>query len=93
MQWLTDHITEALLGIVMALMAWLGRRAIDRLDALDEKKADKADISTLLKQLEGHIEDDKELRREVSHKFDEFGAALSEVRVSVAKIAGRLDRP
>jgi hypothetical protein len=77
----------------MALMAFLGRRAIDRLDDLDERKADKSDISTLLKQLEGHIEDDKELRREVSHKFAEFGEQLADVRVSVAKIAGRLDRP
>jgi septation ring formation regulator EzrA len=91
--WITEHVTEALLGIVMALMAFLGKRALERIDDLDERKADKDDISTLLRQLERHIEDDKELRREVSRNFHEFGQQLSEVRVSVAKIAGQLDRP
>ena len=93
MQWLAEHITEALLGVVVTLMGFLGKRALERIDELDDKKAEKADIAALLKQLENHIEDDKELRREVSNKFDEFGAALSEVRVSVAKIAGQLYRP
>jgi hypothetical protein len=92
-QWLAEHITEALLGVVVTLMGFLGKRALERIDELDDKKAEKADIAALLKQLENHIEDDKELRREVSNKFDEFGAALSEVRVSVAKIAGQLYRP
>jgi hypothetical protein len=92
-QWLTEHITESLLAAVVMLMGFLGKRAIERIDEIDARKANKDDLTALLRQLESRIEDDRELRRQVSSKFDEFGDALSQVRVSVATIAGRLERP
>lgn len=90
MSWWEEHLGEALLAVVVTVMGFFGKRELKRIDDLDDKKANKTDIAALLRQLESHIEDDKELRREVSRKFDEFGESLSEVRVSVAKIAGKL---
>jgi phage shock protein A len=91
--WFSEHFAELLLGAIMSVMGWLGIRAVDRLDKMEEKKADKEDLASLIKHLERHIDDDRELRREVSRKFDEFGESLSEVRVNVAQIRGRLERP
>lgn len=89
MSWWEEHLGEALLAVVIAVMGFFGKRELKRIDDLDDKKANQTDIAALLKQLESHIQDDKELRREVSRKFDEFGETLSDVRVSVAEIAGR----
>jgi chromosome segregation ATPase len=91
--WFLDHIPEGVVTALVGILGFIGRRAINRLDQIESQKADKDDLATLLRQLEQHIEDDREQRREVSRKFDEFGETLADVRVSVGTIAGRLERP
>jgi len=80
----TDHIYEILLTGVIAIMAFFGKRELNKVDKLDDSKADKEDLAELMKRLDAHLEDDKELRRDLTR-------SVAEVREHVARIAGRLE--
>lgn len=91
---LAEHIGEIAIGCVVALMGWFGKREIARLDELDKRKAEKSEIAEVLKRLDAHLEDDKELRRELTERLDKVAHAAVETAVTVARIEGQLaNRP
>lgn len=61
MEWLEGHWLEVLLGIVMGLMTFFGKRELDRVD----RKADTKDVSAILATLDAHVEEDRETRVEI----------------------------
>lgn len=82
-----EKIIGALFGLWLAVLTFWGKRELKRLDG----KADKDEMQRLFVTLEGHIKDDKEMRRELTERLDDVVEAVTETKVSVARIAGQLD--
>lgn len=74
----------------MAVMGWFGKREIARLDELDKRKAEKSEIAEVLKRLDAHLEDDKDLRRELTERLEQVAEATVKTALTVARIEGQL---
>jgi hypothetical protein len=85
-EWIKQHAIESVLGIVVALLAFFGKREIKRID----EKADQEDVEALLKRMDEHIQDDKELRKDLRESMDRFAERLTETSEHVAHIRGKL---
>lgn len=68
MEWLEAHWVEAFLGVVMGLMAFFGKRELDRVD----KKADSKDVSAVLVALDAHVVEDKETKMTLLNELKEI---------------------
>ncbi len=73
------EIALGLLSMWIAVLTFFGKRELKRLD----EKADGEDVKELLRQLNLHSEDDKELQTRIME-------SLSDVREHVARISGKL---
>lgn len=82
-----DKWFEIAVAIVIAALAFFGKRELNRID----QKVDKADFIAALKRLDDHIADDKELRAEITESLGAINRTLTETQVSVARIVGRFD--
>jgi hypothetical protein len=78
---------EITVGVVIAALAFFGRRELNRID----QKVDKADFAAALKRLDDHIADDKAMRVELTESLGAMNKTLTETQVAVARIAGRFD--
>lgn len=82
-----EKIIGALFGLWLAVLTFWGRRELARLD----DKADRKEMQRLFETLEAHIRDDKDMRKELTERLDDVVEAVTETKVSVARIAGQLD--
>ena len=73
---ITDYIAEVALGTVSAVMIWLGKREIARIDKLEQGKADKEDI--------------RELIDRVTERLDKVAESSAATSRAVARIEGQL---
>ena len=73
---ITDHIAEVAIGAVVAVMAWLGKREMGRIDQLEQGKADKEDI--------------RELIDKVTERLDKVAESSAATSRAVARIEGQL---
>lgn len=87
---ISEHIGEIAIGCAVALMGWFGKREIARLDELDKRKAEKSEIAEVLKRLDAHLEDDKDLRRELTERLEQVAEATVKTALTVARIEGQL---
>lgn len=88
---LSEHAGEILIGCAVALMGWFGKREIARLDELDKRKAEKTEIVEVLQRLDAHLEDDKDLRKELTSRLEQVAIASQQTALAVARIEGQLE--
>lgn len=72
-----------LAGACVATVAWVGKRTIGHVERLDEKKADKVDLSGLIDEL-------REDRKAADVSRQELHEKVNTVALTVARLEGRL---
>lgn len=82
-----DLWTGALTAVI-AVMAFFGRRELKR---IDEKPA-RTEFDDMLRRLDEHIADDKQLRAELSESLAQMNKTLTETQISLAHIAGSIGK-
>ena len=68
---------------VTALLAWLGKREVNRIDALASQKADRAEVQQLLQQIK---DSDERVEKHLAKIYD----GVADVRDRVSRIEGQL---
>jgi len=88
MQWMSEHLGEMFLGVVMAILSFFGKRELARID----QKADGAALAAAIEVLRRHVDDDRDVQERITERLDTIAETLTETQVAVANIVGRLER-
>ena len=72
-----------LAGSCVAIVAWIGRRTIGKVDSLDDKKTDKGDFDRL-------IDEFRQDRASADKSRQDLHEKVNTVALAVARLEGRL---
>jgi len=64
------HLSQALLGTMMAFLVWLGKRQLNRLDRLESHKADRTEVDSVEHKLDSMAKQNEERHRYVTDRLD-----------------------
>jgi len=85
-EWISKHAAETVIAVVMAILAFFGKREIRRID----EKAGSEDVKLVADQLKSHIAACDIRAGRAEEKLDTVQQAITDAQVNIAKIAGKL---
>lgn len=88
-------ILSGMWALLLLLIGFVSRNISTRLKAIEDGKADREEtdrrFDDMLTRLDRHMEDDRDMHRELGHKLDETNRHLSITNATLANLAGKFD--
>jgi CII-binding regulator of phage lambda lysogenization HflD len=81
------HIVDWSWALIAGLMAWLWKHLNGRIDS----KASAAHLASVVKTLDDHIAEDRDVHNRIASKLDRIVEQHSETNVKLATLIGKFD--
>ena len=76
-------------GLWMALLSWLGKRQVDRIDHLYDAKAGKPSLDKAIEQLQKHVDGCESRNKDIASEFAKMTEHMGEIRTTLAVLAAK----